>query len=171
MTGRWRGLNEPERETARTVFAALDAARRLADAGGPARPSPSAIWSALVSGSPLPADVDGGADLEAMLAQSSVAAIPRLAAAATPGVNVERRGAGVRVRLVPARGDGGMTYLTIAVDDPGMAASRLIVVLDGRAPLQLDLPEPVAGVVQILLAGDAPILAGLTDPESRLYLV
>lgn len=183
MTGRWRDLDEPERESARAVFAALDNARllsdsqvdaladALADAEVPASPSMSAIWSAMVSGNPLPVGVRSGPELDALLARASVAAIPRLAAAATGAQAVDRRAQGVRVRVVPSRAEAKQSYLIIAFDDPGAEVARLVVTADLGEPVELSLPPPVGGTVQVLLDDDAPVLLALADPDARIYLI
>lgn len=171
MNGRWQDLGGPGREQAATVFAALDGARQLVDTAGPARPSHSAVWSALVSGRPLPAGVEPGPDLEAMLDRASVGALPRLAAAATEAVGIDRRAAGVRIRVIPSRSGEGPSYLVIGFDDPTARAGRLVVTADGAAPVELTLPEMTGGSVQILLDDGAPILAAVADPDARIFLV
>lgn len=190
MTGRWRDLGEGGRRTAVAVFAGLDGARALADtpadvpadAGavppGTARPSASAVWSALVGGHPLPAGTLGDADLEALVAQAAWLEIPRAAAAATAPEAVDRAARGVRLRVVPSRGGPGQSYLLVSFDatagpTAGLepAPGRLIAVVDNAEPVQIALPAPVDGAVQILLDNTDPVLAALTDPDCRLYFL
>jgi|GEM_PF-7014595 len=175
MTDRWEDLDERGRDTARAVFAALEAARQLEGASRQPseRPaaSPSAVWSALVAGGPLPAAVVPGPDLEAMVERAAVAVFPRQAAAAIETGALDRRAPGVRVRIVASRADAGQSYVILTFDDPALAPARLVVLpRDGR-PVDLDLPVAVDGAVQVLLDNTAPILAALTDPDARLYLV
>ncbi|MCR9073105.1 MAG: hypothetical protein NXI18_15435 [Alphaproteobacteria bacterium] len=187
MTGRWQDLDMAGRRTAGTVFAALDVARELADAGGAVsddavagarewgRPSISAVWAALVGGQSLPSDVVATADIEALLATAALAVIPRSAAAASPddgsAREIERRVDGVRVRIVPSRAGPEHRFLTVTFQGPGSTATRLYAVVDGRTPVDVALPPPVSGSVQLLVDTTDPILAALTDPDSRLYLV
>ena len=171
MTETWQGLQDPARETARSVFAALDGARALTDATAPPRPSLSAIWSALVSGRPLPPGIVMDGDLDALLADAAVIAMPRQAAAATEPDGVDRRAEGAQVRITPSRGGPGQSYLTVTFEDPTVGATRLIAVTDGAAPLEIPLPPSVAGAAQVLLDNADPILVALADPDSRLYLV
>lgn len=183
MTCRWQDLDPPGRRTAAAVFAALDGARRLADAHGSsdldgrdvARPSISAVWAALVGGHPLPSGLVPDADFEALLAQAAALVIPRTAAAATrpdrTDDGVDRQAEGARVRVVPSRGGAGQSYVIVTFQDPDLSATRLFAVTDDSAPVQADLPAPVAGSVQLLLDTSDPLLVALTDPNSRLYLV
>lgn len=198
MTGRWRDLGEGGRRTAGAVFAGLDGARVLADAladapadvrtdaeagtSATARPSASAVWSALVGGRPLPAGTAGDADLEALVAQAAWLEIPRAAAAATAPEAVDRAAGGVRLRVVPSRGGPGQSYLLVsfdATDGPTTgptggaepAPGRLIAIVDNAEPVQIALPAPVDGAVQILLDNTDPVLAALTDPDCRLYFL
>lgn len=198
MTGRWQHLGESGRRTAAAVFAGLDGARALADAstateadaaGTTARPSASAVWSALVDGRSLPAGAVGDPDFEALVAQAARIEIPRAAAAATEPDAVDRAAAGVRLRIVPSRGGPGQRYLLVTfdgtADEPSYpdrptdaltggtarAPTRLIAVRDDVAPLEIPMPVPVDGAVQILLDDTDPVLAALTDPDCRLYFL
>lgn len=184
MTGCWQDLDPPGRRTAGAVFAVLDGARRLADAHGSgdadgrdvARPSISAVWAALVGGHPLPSGIVPDADFEALLAQAATLVIPRTAAAAATRPDrtddgVDRQAEGARVRVVPSRGGAGQSYVILTFQDPDLSATRLFAVTDDSAPVQADLPAPVAGSVQLLLDTSDPLLVALTDPNSRLYLV
>lgn len=171
MTERWADLDEAGREIARTIFTALNVARDFTDGGGPARPSVSAIWSALATGRPLPGGIVPDADLDALLTDAAFVAFPRRAAAATDSAGIDRRAEGVRVRIVPSRGTPGQSFVAIAYDDPAAAAARLIAVIDGAEPLEIALPQPIAGVVQVLVDNSDPILVALSDPDARLYLV
>lgn len=172
MSNAWDDLDAEGRAVAHAVFAALDGADRLTDGETvPAGASASAVWSALVNGRPLPAGTPAGPDLEAMLDRAAVAAMSRRAAAATPGEGVDRRAAGARVRVVPSRADTRQSYLTVSLDDPAASAVRLLVLVDRGPAVEVALPAMVDGTVQILLDDDAPVLAALTDPDARLYLV
>lgn len=183
MTGRWQDLDPPGRRVAGAVFAALDGARLLADAHGSgdfngrdaARPSISAVWAALVGGHPLPPGLVPDADFEALLAQAAALVVPRTAAAATRpdriDGGVDRQAEGGQVQVVPSRGGPGQSYMTVTFLDPDLAATRLFAVTDDSAPVQVDLPAPVAGSIQLLLDNSDPILVALTDPNSRLYFV
>lgn len=171
MTDRWQDLDDGGRETARAVFTALDGARALTDAAMQAGPSISAIWSALVTGRPLPPGIVPSADFDALLVDAATIAIPRQAAAATPDSGIDRQAEGARLRVIPSRGGPGQSYLTITFEDQTTGAARLIAVIDGAEPLEIALPVPVAGAVQLLLDNSEPILAALTDPDSRLFLV
>ncbi len=183
MTGRWQDLDGTQRALVAAVFAALDATEQLDtvrprddDAARPlVSPSPSLIWSSLMSGRELPDGVRNDDDLEALLARAARAVFPTAAAAATPGAGLDRQVGDVRLRTVPSRADARQTYLILSVapssaPQPPMPA-RLIVVADGGSPVGIDLPPPVDGTVQVLLADDAAILVALTAPDSRIYLV
>lgn len=185
MTGRWQDLDGTRRALVAAVFAALDATEQL-DTVRPrdddaARtlvspsPSPSLIWSSLMSGRELPDGVRNDDDLEALLVRAALAVFPTAAAAATPGAGLDRQVGDVRLRTVPSRADARQTYLILSVapssaPQPPMP-TRLIVVADGGSPVGIDLPPPVDGTVQVLLADDAAILVALTAPDSRIYLV
>lgn len=171
MTDRWADLDDTGRATAQTVFVALEAARALGDGAGPAQPSVSAIWSALATGGSLPGGIVSDADLEALLADAAFVAFPRRAAAATPETPIDRRAEGTRIRVIPSRGGVGQCFIAISFDDPRASARRLIAVIDGVEPLEIALPLPVAGAVQVLVDNSDPILVALSDADARLYLV
>ncbi len=171
MTGRWRELDAGGRRTAETLFAALDAARDLTDSRVPARPSVSAIWSALVTGRPLPGGIRPGADLDALLADAALVVFPRQAAASTPRTEIDRLTEGARLRVVASRGAPGQSFVAISLDDPAAAPGRLIAVHDGAEPLEIGLPPSVDGLVQVLVDNSDPILVALADADARLYLV
>ncbi|WPZ32198.1 hypothetical protein T8K17_13200 [Thalassobaculum sp. OXR-137] len=181
MTAGWNALDRDGQEIAATVFVALDAARALSDGAArsvssAARPSPSAIWSALATGRPLPAGIEADADLDALLADAAAVAFPRPAAAATPQAaslpaSIDRRAEGARIRVVASRGAPGQSYVTVALEETAVPVTRLIVVLDARAPVEVALPAPRAGAIQLLVDDADPLLGALRDADARLYLV
>lgn len=171
MTDRWQDLDPSGRQVARTIFSALETARGLTDSGARPRPSVSAIWSALMTGRPLPGGIVPDAELDALLTDAAAVAFPRQAAAASAPTGIDRRADGARVRVIPSRGVAGQSYLAISFDDPALSVGRLIAVHDGAEPLEIALPAPVAGMVQILVDNSDPILVALADTDARLYLV
>ncbi len=185
MTRTWQDFTDPERETARQLFVALTASTSMAavvEPGATPRPAPytgrsiSQAWHAIVSGRPLPSDVEAAGlaleDLSALLDRASVAAVPRQAAAATdPSVAAARTGRGVTIRLAPSRSDVSQTYVTLEFDDRGMAAGRLIALRPDGAMTEIALPTPVEGAVQLLVSDDDPALVFLADTDCRIYLV
>ena len=176
MSGRWQELDGPGKAVARTIFTALDTARSLSDGPQTDRPSASAIWSALTTGRALPAGLISDGDLEAMLSAAAMIAFPRQAAAATSpavsqGAVVDRSTEGARIRVVPSRQPSAQSYLVISFDDPVAAAGRLLMLVEGSEPLDIALPPPVAGVIQLLLEDNDPSLAVLADEDARLYLL
>lgn len=171
MTDRWAELDAAGRGTAQTLFAALETARCLTDGSIPARPSVSAIWSALATGRRLPGGIVPDADLDALLTDAAFVVFPRRAAAATPQAGLDWRAEGVRIRVIPSRGAPGQSFIAISFDDPTAAAARLIAVIDGSEPLEIDLPPPVSGAVQVLVDNSDPILVALSDADARLYLM
>lgn len=171
MSDRWGELDQSGRQTAQTIFAALEAARDFTDSRAPTGPSISAIWSALATGRALPNGIVPDDDLDALLTDAAFVAFPRRAAAATPQAGLDRRAEGVRIRIIPSRGAPGQSFVAISFDEPMVAATRLIAVIDGAEPLAIDLPPPVAGAAQVLVDNSDPILVALSDADARLYLV
>ena len=186
MSGRWQDLDSAGKEVARTIFDALETAHGLSDGGATPRPSASAIWSALTTGRALPAGLTSDADLEAMLAAAATIVFPRRAAAATPPASrrgetsrdaaegdavIDRSTEGARVRLVPSRRPSTQSYLVISFEDPLATASRLLMLVAGAAPIEIALPPPVGGTIQLLVDNADPSLAVLADEDARLFLL
>ena len=189
MTGRWEDLSAADREAARQLFAALDTARAIRAGADPSledreendpvatdrRPSVSEVWTALTAGDPLPAAAAGvmsPEDLARMLERVSFAALPVLAAAATGDQpTAVRTGDGVRLTLSPSRAEPSQVYATIDLTDRSVTPRRLVVLSTDGATTDLVLPNPVDGVIQVLLEAGAPVLEALGDPDSRIYLV
>jgi hypothetical protein len=171
VTGRWSDLDDGGRAVAAAVFGAQDAAHALEQGTTPAMASQSAVWSALMSGSPLPAGLRPGVDLDGLLERAAPVTMPRLSAADSGGHGVDRQASGVRVRVMPSRAEASQSYLLITVADPRATLRRLVVTRDSDAPAEQSLPSAVGDTIQVLLDGNAPILAALADPDSRIFLI
>ncbi len=95
--------------------------------------------------------------------------IPELAAAAAGGV-ARRAAPGCRVRFEPSRAEPAQTYVVVSLDDPGRHPRWLAVFAGDDSCRRIALPEPRAGVIQILVETDSDVLAALRDPGSEIFI-
>ena len=95
--------------------------------------------------------------------------IPELAAAAAGGV-AQRVAPGCRIRFEESRAEPAQTYIIISLDDPGRHPRWLAVFVGDNTCRQVALPEPHAGLIQILVENDSEVLAALRDPGSEIFI-
>lgn len=180
MTGRWRDLGPDGEATAEAAFVALETAATLARPAGVAPPAPSVLWAHLTGAAPLPpatlaaallAFPASRACLAGLLERAALAVGARVAAAATDAQVTERSGDGFRLRLLPARGAAGQTWIVIALDGVELSPSRLTALRpEGGSPVSVALEPPVDGVVQLLAETDSELVRAVGDPASTVFL-
>lgn len=185
MSGRWHDLGPGGEATAEAAFVALQTAAALAPAGPDpkhpaAAPSPSALWAHVTGARPMArAELAAAllaapslrATLAGMMERTAHAVGPRVAAAASGERVAERGGPGFRLRLLPARGAAGQTWIRIELDRPEPAPATLTVLpAAGGPPLSVALDEPQDGVVQLLAETASELVGALGDPGATLYL-
>lgn len=185
MTRRWSDLGPGERAVVEAAFVALQTSAALSaqvnrNDGAATLPSPSALWGHVTGAAPMPrADLAAALlacpelreTLAGMMARVSLAAGPRIAAAATGGRVSERGGEGFRLRLLPARGAPDQTWIMIALDRPDPAPTRLTVLPPAGLPEAVALDAPVDGNVQLLAETGSDLVRALADPASRVFLL
>jgi hypothetical protein len=183
MTDGWNSLTTGEQELAAEAFAALAIADELLEK--PVewdRSGLSAAWVfALASDPEVELDDEARQRLadqprlvelfKGLIRDNPIVGFPRAAAAADDS-SVDRRLAdGFRIRLVPSRSTTGQTY--VIIDLPlGRAApaSSLFIVRADAMPWKVRLPQPMHGQIQLLTESNSPLVIGLSDPETEVFL-
>lgn len=183
MTDGWNSLDAGQQERAAEVFAALVVADEVLDAAvgrGREGLNAAAVF-ALASDPDVELDDEARHGLaehprlvelfEGLIRDNPVVVFPR-AAAAADDTSVDRRLAdGFRIRLVPSRSTTGQTY--VIIDLPlGRAApaSSLFIVRGDAMPWKVRLPQPMHGQIQLLAENHSPLVLGLSDPETEVFL-
>lgn len=185
MSGRWHDLGPDGEATVEAAFVALQTAADLTaatDGREPpsAMPSPSALWAHVTGVRPMAqADLAEAllaapalrATLAGMMERTARAVGPRVAAAASGERVAERGGPGFRLRLLPARGAAGQTWIRIELDRPEPVPVTLTVLPAAAGPpVSVALDEPQDGVVQLLAETASELVGALGDPGATLYL-
>lgn len=179
MTDRWSDLGPDGEAMVEAAFVALDCAAVLARPVAAAPPSPSALWAHATGSALLPPAGLAAAllafpalreTLTGVLQRAALAVGPRVAAAATGAGLTERGGDGFRLRLLPARGAPGQTWVLIMLDRPDPAPARLTVLPADAGPESVALDPPVDGAVQLLVEIDSALVKALADPASTIFL-
>lgn len=183
MTDGWNSLSEGQRARAAEVFVALVVADEVL--GAPLERGRVGLTAArvfaLASDPEAELDDEARRDLEGsprlaelfegLIRDRPMVVFPR-AAAAADDVSVDRRLAdGFRIRLVPSQSTIGQTY--VIIDLPlGRAtpASSLFIVRVDAMPWKIRLPQPMHGQIQLLAENSSPLVIGLSDPESEVFL-
>lgn len=183
MTDGWNSLPSRDQELAAEAFAALAIADELFEVPLAWRRLElnAARVFALASDPLAELDDDARRELaeqprlvelfEGLIRDNPIVGFPR-AAAAADNTSVDRRLAdGFRIRLVPSRSTAGQTY--VIIDLPlGRAApaSALFIVRADAMPWKIQLPQPMHGQIQLLAESNSPLVIGLSDPESEVFL-
>ena len=96
--------------------------------------------------------------------------VPRLAAAA--GGEIARRdGDGCRIRLESSLAEPDQTYVIIELTDRGAPAPARLFVVDAEDHCSaFALPPSRDGVIQMLEDGESPIVRGLRDVQTEVFL-
>ncbi len=179
MTSTWSQMTSAQQGLAAAIFTALDDLDRLEAAPPAASPPGFAELYAFATDpqwgpsdqltAALRADAALAADLERLLAKTSHARLPRLAAASS-GLARKRDGARFSLEIKPSKAATAQVYLLIQLKDEGFRPKLLTVAAKGQEFARLSLPERQGMTLQLLLEADAPIVALLQNPESEVYL-
>ncbi len=183
MTDGWNSLNPNEQELAAGVFSAIAMAEELLErpqdpashplsagavfalANDPTHELDERTRAALIERPRLAELLNG------LIRDDAMVAFPR-AAAAADGTMLDRRLAdGFRIRLVPSRSTVGQTYVIIDLPlGQARTAGILFIVRPDAMPWKFQLPQPMHGLVQLLAENDSPLVVGLADPETEVFL-
>lgn len=178
----WNRLTPEQQALAEQSFVALSARSTLrAQAGGDQRPrldlgtlyayatNPDTVLPAGAE-EQLQSDPDLRETLHRLLTKSAAGHLPR-AAAASSGTLLVREADGFRIRLRESRADASQVYVLIELPQPGMPAPRALFIYgeDGGCR-KFPLPADQDGVVQLLTAADSPLVSGLQDHRTEIFL-
>jgi hypothetical protein len=108
--------------------------------------------------------------LHRLLAKTAVCHLPR-AAAASSGTLLVRELEQFRIRLRESRADAHQVYVLIELPD-GLptAPQALFIYGDDGSSRKFPLPPPQAGVIQLLTSSDSPLINGLQDHRTEIFL-
>lgn len=105
-----------------------------------------------------------------LLANISLAVMPRVAAASSGGVD-SREGDNFLMTFKFSRADPSQVYVTIRMTAPGLEAPESLFIVGGASvPVKHPLPEVQDGIIQILAEADSDLVRALRDTATEVFL-
>ena len=176
------GENRLRRDELDQVRRALDAAERtdrlMAASGNPSDVGFSELYAYATQADRAPrrellvaldADACLRRKFEALLRETSMYHLPRVAAAAASDIS-RREAEGCRISLRSSRAEESQVFVIIELSDPAARPGSLFVCGKDRGVRRVDLSEPRDGRIQLLLENDSDIVQGLRDIETEVFL-
>ena len=108
-------------------------------------------------------------DFDALLRNTSQYFLPQVAAASSGDVST-REIDGCKITFRSSRADADQIFVIIKLGDHDTRPGSLFICPEGRPTEKVALPAPRSGRIQLLFDTDSPILRGLRNIDTEVFL-
>ena len=108
-------------------------------------------------------------DFDALLRNTSQYFLPQVAAASSGDVST-REIDGCKITFRSSRADADQIFVIIKLVDHDARPGSLFICPEGRPTEKVALPAPRSGRIQLLFETDSPILRGLRNIDTEVFL-
>jgi len=108
-------------------------------------------------------------DFDALLRNTSQYFLPQVAAASSGEIST-REIDGCKITFRSSRADADQIFVIIELGDSEARPGALFICPEGRPTEKVALPEPRSGRIQLLFDTESPILRGLRNIDTEVFL-